>query len=310
MYDTVNMWFDRSLVNYYNVATITSNINNYSEYYNKGKRIITGHLNNYRIYASDSGVCLNGSLCKYFYGNNINILNRKDTRETIEKISDELNLPIYLAKVNRVDFAANLTMQEAVYNYFPYLGDKRYFKRVLATNDSLYYNTKEMQLYFYNKTKEAKEKKGDIPIEFKDENLLRYEIRYEKKLPKRFGMREVTAANLYDEKFYQNLKNQWASEYSSIYKINKPSIVNTIEIKTPLHGKKMLCGLMLAKEGYDFIESYLRELKAKNVFPDPKNYSRLKSDLTEMANMPEISERSELIVELDDKIALAKEYYL
>ena len=51
-------------------------------------------------------------------------------------------------------------------------------------------------------------------------------------------------------------------------------------------------------------------MKAKNVYVDPKYYSRLKSELRSCKNKPEIIKRSMLITELDGKILEAKNKFL
>ncbi len=71
--------------------------------------------------------------------------------------------------------ATHFIMNRPIPKYYPYLGSKRYFKRLQATNDTLYYNTSARQLIFYNKLKEAKSKGVIIPEVYRNEYLLRYE---------------------------------------------------------------------------------------------------------------------------------------
>jgi hypothetical protein len=227
----------------------------------------------------------------------------------IIKMSDELSLPINLAKINQVDLSTHFIMKMPVSEYYQYLGDKRYFKRLQATSDTLYYNTSARQLIFYNKLKEALSKGVIIPEIYKNENLLRYEIRHKGRLNKQFNLPEVTAATLYNEKFYINLIDIWVKEYFNIQKINRLTISNMENIKTVMDAENMIFGLMLNRYGQDEIDNLIQDMKAKQVYQDPKYYSRLKSKLKQLANMPEITEKSELIIELDKEVKNIKQYY-
>jgi plasmid stabilization system protein ParE len=71
----------------------------------------------------------------------------------------------------------------------------------------------------------------------------------------------------------------------------------------------MIFGLMLNRYGQDEIDNLIQDMKAKQVYQDPKYYSRLKSKLKQLANMPEITEKSELIIELDKEVKNIKQYY-
>jgi hypothetical protein len=309
MYDTVNMWLEWSKVGNVNLSTITNKLNNCVEHGNKEFNSISGSLNNYKVAIFETGISLKGSICKYLNNDNLHTLTRSGMERAIIKMSDELSLPINLAKINQVDLSTHFIMKMPVSEYYQYLGDKRYFKRLQATSDTLYYNTSARQLIFYNKLKEALSKGVIIPEIYKNENLLRYEIRHKGRLNKQFNLPEVTAATLYNEKFYINLIDIWVKEYFNIQKINRLTISNMENIKTVMDAENMIFGLMLNRYGQDEIDNLIQDMKAKQVYQDPKYYSRLKSKLKQLANMPEITEKSELIIELDKEVKNIKQYY-
>lgn len=309
MYDTVNMWLEWSKVGNVNLSTITKKLNNCLEHKGGNFNSFTGNLNNYKVGIYETGISLKGSICKYFTNDNLQTLTRSGMERAIEQMSDELSLPVNLARINQVDLATHFIMNRTAPEYYPYLGDKRYFKRLQATNDTLYYNTSARQLIFYNKLKEAKSKGVIIPDVFNNKNLLRYEIRHKGRLGKQFNLPEVTAETLYNEKFYINLIDIWVKEYFNIQKINRLTINNMENIKTPKDAENMIFGLLLNKVGHDEIENLITDLKAKQVYSDPKYYSRLKTKLKQLANMTEITEKSELITELDKEIKSIKQYY-
>jgi len=309
MYDTVNMWLEWSKVGNVNLSTITNKLNNCIEHESKEFNSITGNLNNYRVGIYETGISLKGSICKYFNNDNLHTLTRSGMERAIEKMSDELNIPVGLADIRQVDLATHFIMNRKVSDYYMFLGSKRYFKRVQATIDTLYYNTKARQLVFYNKPKEAIAKGVEIPSVYKNENLLRYEMRHKGRLANQFNLPKVTANTLYDEQFYIKLIDIWVKEYFNIEKINLLSLNNMENIKTPKDAENMIFGLLLNKFGQIEIEHIIKEMKANNVYTDPKYYSRLKSNLKRYVNRSEIGKQSELIKELDKEILNIKQYY-
>lgn len=309
MYDTVNMWLEWYKVGNMNLSTITNKLNNCIEHKGELFNSYTGNLNNYKVGIYKTGISLKGSICKYYNNDNLHTLTRSGMQSAIEQMSDELCLPINLADIKQVDLATHFIMQRQAFDYYPYLGSKRYFKRVQATKDTLYYNTTARQLIFYNKIKEATVKGVTIPDIYKNEKLLRYEIRHKGRLNKQFNLSEVTAKTLFDEKFYIKLIDIWINEYLNIEKLNRLTITNMEHIKTPRDAENMIFGVLLNKCGQDEIENIIADMKAKNIYSDPKYYSRLKTKLKELANKPEISEHSELITELNNNIKSLKDFY-
>lgn len=137
-----------------------------------------GELDNYKVYVSQTGISLIGSLAKFYLPSNVYTLTREATREAIEKMSDKFHTDISDAKVTRFDVSTVIPTKRSPKDYFSSLGDKPYFERVQATKDTLYYNTQKRQLIFYDKNKEAKSKNVIIPPALEGKNLLRYELRY------------------------------------------------------------------------------------------------------------------------------------
>jgi len=302
MYDTLHMWLEWSKVKHLDLNKTRSVLSNIKEYGSADKNSQYGKLKNFIVTIHDTGISLKGSLAIYYYGNNFETLTRDDTKKALERLSSELGLPIDLSKINRLDVATNFIMERPVSNYFPFLGDKPYFKRVQATETSLYYITYKKRLNIYDKTKQAKDKRLSIPDKFKGKNVLRYEMRLEKRVSKQFNTTELIASTLYDKEFYDHLMLLYTSEYTSIHKINKLNIENLDNIKTPKQAVDAICGAVLNKAGLDMIPIFINDLKSKEIYQDPKCYSRVKSKLKKLANNVKISEQNELLTELDTKI--------
>src|SRR5690625_6131654 len=101
--------------------------------------------------------------------------------------------------------------------YYPYLGKIPTLKRYIQPN-SLYYSNKSRSLLLYNKSAEAKSKGHEIPEVWTDKHVLRYEIRYRRRLHKQLKVTEVRARTMYEEKFYIKLTDRCVSDIISIHK--------------------------------------------------------------------------------------------
>jgi hypothetical protein len=168
-----------------------------------------------------------GSLCKCYLGDNFKTLGRGDTQKAIEKLSNILHIPIEKATVSRVDIGQNFMMEHPVEIYYNCLGELKYHKRSPVTNggtEGLYYLGSNGLCLFYDKIKERKGKGQPIPELYQNRNVLRYEQRYKRRLPKIFNVERVTAEMLYSEQFYMRLINAWRDNYFAIKKINDTTI--------------------------------------------------------------------------------------
>jgi hypothetical protein len=179
------------------------------------------------------------------------------------------------------------------------LGNKPYFERLQATNDTLYYNNRQRQIIFYDKTKEAVTKEIQIPDVWQNSNLFRYELRYNKNLNKQLNA-YVTASTLTGEVFYSSVIQNWYNEFKTIQKLREQSFM-TDNITTVREAEMALYAYLLQGKGQSYINEFLNELKAKKTFPDRKYYSRLKSNLNKMMTVKNGS-KNDLMQELETAI--------
>lgn len=301
MYDTVNFWIDGLMVGV-DPFTIAQYLTDHTEHNSARGYSISGRAGDYLVNAFETGISLKGSLPKFLLPDNIHTLNRAGARDAIQKLSDTIHLPINLAKVTRVDVSTVLPMSREPFEYYPLLGNKPRFERLQATKDTLYYNTNKKQLIFYNKIAEAKAKGVKIPVGFEDTNLLRVEARFLSRLPQQLKQPVITGATLTDEEFYTEMVKHWGNEYFSINKLKSVSMMDTTNIKTPKEGAAALFSMMLQEKGQGFINSYISDLKAKNTYPDPKYYTRLKDELNRLIVASTATDQHELINELDKAV--------
>jgi hypothetical protein len=227
-------------------------------------------------------------------------------REAIEKLSDTLNIDFSEAKITRLDVSTNFIMQNQAQRYYEVLGLCRHFNRIQATPGTLYYHSKgkdqKRALIFYNKAREVSGRNGVIPDVFQGENLLRYESRWNTRLPQQLKENEVTGKTLYDRRFYSKIVDLWGDNYFKIGKQRNVNINAMDKIKTVSDATDFICAVALQKLPPDEIQNILEDMKRQNVFSDRNNYTRLKNKLKDISAKTQITEASNLAQELDTEV--------
>lgn len=255
MYDNIGLYLDsRDLVdvNLYNEVLQNSNNINVDRYGvnsndapfayisidGKNNQKLSFKVEPYRI----SMLGKNSSICKYYLGNNFDTLTLEDFNNAIKEISDRLGVDISNARVCRIDIATNFLMDYQPSLYNECLIHLSRYKRS-AMNGNLYFKTTRIELNFYDKIKEYKEKGIKIPEEWKKvKNLLRYEIRFKKSVSKIFG-KTIRINDLCSETFLKEVFDKWQTYYWNISKQNpivfesETSTFNTRDFKNYFFAK-------------------------------------------------------------------------
>lgn len=265
-----------------------------------------GKLSNLKVTVSMAGVSIKGSLAKFYFPDNTYTLDRAQTKEAIEKLSDALSLPIDKAKATRIDFSTNFVMKQPAKLYFDMLGDCRYYNRQQATAHTLYYHLKGLNcirsMCFYDKAREVKAHGGNLPNVFVDENLMRYESRWCTRLPKQFKVTEVTGATLYDRMFYRKVLQMWGNNYFSINKRQQLNSDTMGNIRTVKDATDYICAYALGKLNPDEVAHLLDELKAGKVFKHQEYYTQLRKRINALCCNVNGAGTSDLIRELDSEV--------
>jgi len=283
-------------------------LNNFYESTNDltGEKFLKGELGNLKIKQNYDGVSIFGSLAKNFLGNNLKTLTRQGTEKAIEKISDELCINLKDSKIYRIDIAGNFIMKKPYKNYLFYLGDCKHLMKSYYQG-SVYYSNSKRQIVFYDKPKEMKRKRDEIPEEFKEyENrILRYELRFKKRIKDQFG-KVILLSDLYDESFYIDILNRWEDSYFEINKINSLNLTK-MENATSKEFKDYILSYFIQEKGLDQVLEMIDS--NRNKFKSSIEASRLKAELKRITNNESYSESNELILELDEKVKQAVKYY-
>ncbi len=232
MYDNINFYLDRSEVGDINLLNeVLENGDNikieqkgysgagipfaYISLEGQSSHKLTFKITPYRI----SIMGKNSSICKYWLGDNFQTLTLVEFNNAITEISNRLGVPIDKANVCRIDVAQNFIMKHSPSTYHSCLIHLPRYMRG-EVNGNLYFKTNKIELNFYDKKKEYREKRVKIPDEYLEvENILRYEIRFKRNVSKVFG-RKITIEDLRSEKFSKILFEKWNTYYWKITKQN------------------------------------------------------------------------------------------
>lgn len=291
----------------------------------EGEFVIIGTLkndlcnNNYRVTVNRNGVNIrDGSLCKYYLGDNFQTLGRGDTQRAMEKMSDTLHLPIDKAVVSRIDVAQNFIVRHSVENYYNHLGEwhngnKKSTRAPITNNmgiiEGMYYYQRLGLLVFYDKIKEQKAKRQPIPELYQGRHVLRYEQRHKKRLPEIFNVEKVTVSMLYNEKFYIDLLNRWKENYFAIKKINDITLnFETMRTKTDLYNLGVLALVQMAGGELNFI-SQMQEAKRTGVLTKKQAFDLKQAVIHACKERSGITDRNDCILELDKKVKEAVKFY-
>lgn len=265
-----------------------------------------GFLNDLRVKVNGNYLTIDGSFARFYFGSNIQNLTRKEIQETFNLLSETFKINLDFAEVQSFEIAKNFKMEYTPEVYYPYLGNSSYFNRFIQDN-SLYYQKANIQKVFYDKMKERTFKKATIPDILNGSNLLRYELRIQKRVKEVFKS-NVIVKDLYNETFYIRALNLWYSEYKAIDKL-RLSNINTDHLNTTKDLIQLLAIKGLESIGIDETNRLIAEAKALGKLTNNEAFSRMKRTLKDLTNNSKQSINSSLIDELDRKVKQSIEYY-
>ena len=277
--------------------------------YNTGEIVGNiGNIGNISVAVLRNGVSINGSISKYYLGDNIQTLTRRDTARAIEKLSDALHLAVADAKPVEIEFGTNFLLSNPIPDYLQRLGDMPRLVRNNFTASALYYQhrgkNQPTKFVFYDKIADANEKGVQIPLGMEQANVLRYEMRLSRRLARQTGFADLVADTLSDGRFYRHLLALWGNRYFSIRKITKTEKTNMEQIKTVGDAIDLFVARLMAANP-EQAAGFVDELKDARVFSDRKYYTRVKSKLQAIATKTGNPSDDALLRELDDEVKTA-----
>ena len=310
MYDTVNFRLLQSEAGGVDfLAEMPCFLENVGVHDYNGEAVITGSLNGLKISLNRYQMKIkDGSLCKWYLGDNYQTMGRGDTQRAIEKLSDTLHVPMSKAAVTRLDIAQNFITKYPPEVYFSHLGILKYATRLQEPN-GIYYSQTGGRLCFYDKNREQKNHREPIPELYEGRNVLRYEQRYTNRIASQFKVSEVTGAMLYDEAFYIGLLNRWKDAYKAIQKINDVSLnFHAMKKKQQLYKMGVLSLIEQAGGQLQMIEQ-INEAQKRGELSKKQAFD-LRQVINEVCKIKDgLTVPNEAIKELDKKVSEAVKYY-
>lgn len=291
------------------LSEIPRYLDNVGEHYYNDEAVITGSLDNLKISVNRYQMKIkDGSLCKWYLGDNYQTMGRGDVQRAIEKLSDTLHLSITKSSVTRLDLAQNFITKHTPEVYLNHLGLLRYAKR-LQEPDGLYYCQTGGRLCFYDKNREQRSHRSQIPDLYEGRNVLRYEQRYTQKIASQLGVDEVTGKSLYNEDIYIALLDRWGAAYKAINKINDVSLnFEAMKTKQQLYKMGLLSLIEQAGGQLQMIEQ-INEAQRRGDLSKKQAYD-LRTAINEACKIRDgLTVPNEAIQELDKKVNEAIKYY-
>lgn len=303
MYDSLRLYGYSD--NGFNLSKYLTNPRINTDYSTGEITSINGKVNNLNCRLMEKGLSINGSLSKYYFGDNLRSLTRKDTELAIEKLSDELHFDIKESNVNEIHIAHNFNVKQPIINYYYSLGELKHFKRSEIANETLYYLSKSNKLIFYDKLAEMKNKKEPIPDFFDKTNILRYELR-SMRPKKMLKMDQLSGKHLFSENTYVSLMEKWKDYYFQIKRKETLKVKEQIEFDKPSDLKTFLAVVGLTQIDKSYLLNYIETLRTKK---NRQTISRLKQAVNELFEKTNFTEPNDAAKELDKLVNQAVQYY-
>jgi hypothetical protein len=310
MFDTVNFRITQDEAGGVDfLSEVPCFLDDIGEHYYNGVPCITGNLGGLKVVASPHQLKVkDGSLGKFYLGDNYKTMERGDVERAIEKLSDELHVPMQQAVVTRLDIAQNFIMMYPPEVYLNHLGALKYATRLMEPN-GLYYSLNERRLAFYDKNREQKNKREPIPELYQNKNVLRYEQRYMKRVPKWLNVSEVNGATLYNERFYMGIISRWRDAYEQIEKVKDISInFQAMRGKQELYKMGVLALTQMAG-GQNAILEQLAEAQKQGHLTKKQAYDIRQTIKEACHNNEGLTVPNEAIEELSRKIKEAAKFF-
>lgn len=269
------------------LAEISLFIEDRREVNNDGHCYVTGKYAGFHVYIDRTKLKICGSLCKHQYGVNMHDFPLWDVKKAIEKIGEDLHIPIGMAVVQRIDLAVDIEFSKSPAIYFSQmLGLSKFEKTIFPASVSFKTGTKE--LLFYDK---------GIEQGISDVNIGRYEFRIKK--PKKFFKLKIVASMLYDPKFWNALLEESFSYYSKIKKERTPfPIDKVVDIRSLI---KFSLRSLIHESGYIELLALLKCNKVIGTLT-PRNHAAIVKKIKNICSSSQINEACPEIEEFSHKL--------
>ena len=215
--DTLNFTLDGVHFDYHHLLQLLKNkCEDYTIKLTRGVEIYSFTLKNYQLYLSPKYFSGNGSLSKFYQGNNLINMDYYHNSEALSLLEAEIGISLMEAKIKRLDFAFNIEMDHPVSNYLNIICPPAGYKdHSVAGETRDFRSRKKKSIVFYDKCNEPSSKKylkynGIAPF-----SCLRIESRLKIKPQELFGLKVLRFKLLFEKETYNTLLQHWYESYRS-----------------------------------------------------------------------------------------------
>lgn len=277
-------------------------------YFEGGNTAISGRFGNFKATVTERSLKIkDGSLTKWYLGDNLKIMSRGDIQRAFEKMSDELHLPIHKAEIIRFDFGKNIVLNNDVNLYLHYLGNNGRYVRCEQPS-GINYKMKNRELCLYDKIREMKHRREYLLPLYQNSNVIRIEKKYLSGLCKQFNQNYISTSTLYDEAFYTTVTKDWYKDFTNIQKINLFKIdISMITKVSELETLGILALVQQQGGELAFIQNINERYKKGEL--TKKQAHDLREQVKKSCTHSLQTYQSDLVQELEQKVAEAVRYY-
>lgn len=168
------------------------------------------NINNHKI----SRVSFEGSIPKFLYNNNLAQCYPKDIELAMNALSDSISIDLSSAKITRLDIGFNFLVSNPVSLYINSINSYPRLMKVMHQNETVTFSSKSRArtVLFYDKKKEMRDtgnKKvlASLSDFITDNNILRFEVRFQKHFDTQLKLDKVTFFDLCSKDTHRTLVN-------------------------------------------------------------------------------------------------------
>ncbi|ATN07640.1 hypothetical protein CRN76_20680 [Chryseobacterium indologenes] len=233
-------------------------------------------IKNLRVTTRNKKLMIEGSLAKYFNGNNIEPFSWVDVRTAIKRLSREMGLPLEEGILRRIDIGVNLSVDRDVIEYFQEMFHLHHYYRIYKYKTTLRFenNSHKFNFCFYDKKKSVlnhnKRNNGrrnydDIELVSEYANLMRIELQIEERLPLFLEREEpVKVSELFSRDFCKLLLTKWLRLYRRIQK--RGVELFPIETKGRKDFELLMKREFVERHGWEYLEYLFEQLVKQGSF--------------------------------------------
>lgn len=231
------------------------------------------YVENFRVTTRRRVLFIEGSLARYYNGNNIDMFSWDSVENAINLLSHELGLPLREGIVRRLDVGVNFEVDNEVKSYFSELFHYDHHQRIHKQETTLRFenNSHRFCICFYDKKKEVLRKRqtrsviDEISVR-RFKNLMRIELQIEERLELFLKRKDpVKVSELFSQDFCKLLMKKWLRSYLLIQKKGIPLF--PLETKGLVDYEKLMKREFIETNGWEYLDYRLEQLVKQGGIP-------------------------------------------